>query len=107
MKEVVVLLGTVCCVLGLMVPPAPVTEPLTFQVLMGAEQVAFVPPFVPAQFQVQGPEPLTALALPAVQRLVVGALVAGVLLAEPHAPSTGSGVKVTLTEQSAVMAFVV
>ena len=56
---------------------------------MFAEQFAFVPPFDPAQVQVHGPVPLTALALPAVQRLLVGAVVKVPPLDEPHWPLTG------------------
>ena len=45
-----------------------------------------VPPFDPAQDQVQGPDPPTALAVPVEQRLVVGAVETVVLLDEPHVP---------------------
>ena len=49
--------------------------PLTGGLAMFAEQLAVEPPFDPAQLQVQGPLPVTVLALPAVQRLLVGAAV--------------------------------
>ena len=41
--------------------------------MMFAEQFTVEPPFVPAQVHVHGPEPATALAVPALQRSVVGA----------------------------------
>ena len=74
MKDVVAPLFTVTGVLGLMVPLVP-AEWVMVQVCMFAEQLAVEPPFDPAQVQVHGPAPLTALALPAVHRLVVGAAV--------------------------------
>ena len=74
---------------------------------MFAEQLAVEPPFDPAQLQVQGPLPVTVLALPAVHRLVVGAVVKTPWLAEPHWPSTGVAVNVAVTVQLAVIAFVV
>ena len=77
------------------------------ELCMAAEQLAVVPPFSPAQLQVQGPEPVTALALPVVQRLVLGAAVKVPPWAVPHAPSTGIGVNVAATVQLAVTAFVV
>ena len=106
MKEVVPLFVTVVTVLGLMVPLVP-AEGVTVQLCMAAEQLAVVPPFSPAQLQVQGPEPVTALALPVVQRLVLGAAVKVPPWAVPHAPSTGIGVNVAATVQLAVTAFVV
>ena len=63
--------------------------PLTGVVAIFAEQFAVEPPFDPAQVQVQGPLPPTVLALPAVQRLLAGAVVKVPPLAEPHWPLTG------------------
>src|SRR5512135_13995 len=71
-----------------MVPLLP-AEGVTVQVCMFAEQFAFEPPFDPAQVQVHGPLPLTVLALPALQRLLVGAVVKVPPLDEPHWPLTG------------------
>ena len=45
-----------------------------------------MPPFDPAQDQVQGPDPPTALAMPVEQRLVIGAVETVVLLDDPHVP---------------------
>ena len=36
------------------------------------EQAALAPPLIPAQFQAQGPEPVTAVGLPIEQRFVLG-----------------------------------
>ena len=109
MNDVVALSLTVCGVLGLMVPLLP-AEGVTVQAWgfpRFAEQLAVEPPFDPAQVQVHGPAPLTALALPAVQRLLVGAAVKTPLLAEPHWPLTGVAVNVAVTVQLAVTGFVV
>src|SRR5512135_1117516 len=87
-----------------MVPLPPVTELVTVQAWAFprfAWQLAVVPPFDPAQVQVHGPVPFTALALPAVHRLVVGAVVKIPLLAEPHWPLTGVAVNVAVTVQLA------
>jgi hypothetical protein len=105
-NDVVAPLLTVCWVLGLMVPLVP-AEGVTVQVWMFAEQLAVEPPFKPAQFQVHGPVPPTALAVPDVHRLVVGAAVKVPLLAEPHWPLTGAAVNVAVTVQLAVTGFVV
>ena len=106
MNDLLAALLTVCGVLGLMAPLLP-AEGVTVQVWMFAEQLAVVPPFDPAQVQVHGPVPLTELAVPAVHRLVEGAAVKVAPLAEPHTPLTGTGLNVTVTEQSAVTGFVV
>ena len=50
-----------------------------------------MPPFNPAQLQAQGPVPVTVEALPAEQRLVVGAVGTVVPFADPQAPFTGVG----------------
>ena len=55
-----------------------------------APQSTAVPPPVPWQIQVQGPEPDTGDAVPRLQRLEVGAALTVVLLAEPQMPLTGS-----------------
>lgn len=60
-----------------------------------AEQLAGSPPFNPAQLQLHGPLPLTALSAPELQRLVVGIVVNDWPLAKPHAPSTAPGVNAT------------
>ncbi len=56
---------------------------------MFAEQLAVVPPLDPVQLHVQGPVPLTDVAVPALQRLAVGAVVKVPPLDEPHTPFTG------------------
>ena len=75
MKDVVEPLLTVCTVLGLMAPLLP-AEGVTVQVWRFAEQFAVEPPPAPVQVQVHGlPLPVTELGVPALQRLVVGAVV--------------------------------
>ena len=74
MKDAVALFATVCGVLGLMVPLLP-ADGVTVQLARFAEQGAVEPPPAPVQFQVHGPVPVTVLAVPALHRLVVGALV--------------------------------
>src|SRR5262245_31912937 len=54
-----------------------------------AEQLAVVPPPVPAQLQVHGPLPLTAEGVPTAHRLVVGAEVRVWPFDEPQTPFTG------------------
>jgi hypothetical protein len=77
-------------------------------VLVCAEQLAVVPPSMPAQVQVHGPLPLTALGVPAVHRLV-GVRVRTAPLSLPQTPFTGVAItlKLAITVQSAVIAFVV
>ena len=104
MKDVVALFATVCAVAGLMVPLLP-ADGVTVQLCRFAEQVAVEPPFAPVQFQVHGlPVPVTALAVPAVHRLVVGADVNVPPFAVPHTPFWPN---VAATEQFAVIALVV
>ena len=103
MKDVVALLGTVCAVVGLMLPLLP-AEGVTVQVCMVAEQFAVEPPCAPVQVQVHGPVPATVLAAPALQRLVAGAAVNVPLSAVPHTPFW---LNVAVTEQLAVIAPVV
>jgi hypothetical protein len=59
-----------------------------------AEQDAVVALSMLSQFHVQGPLPETAVAVPALHRPVVGALVVATPLAGPHCPGmqTGAGV---------------
>ncbi len=106
MKVVVAPLTMGCGVLGLMEPFAP-AEGVTVQLVIAAEQFAVLPPLAPAQVQVQGPEPLTLLGVPTVQRFVVGALVNVPPLDEPQEPLTGSPVKLATTVQLAVIGLVV
>ncbi len=61
-------------------------------VLIAAEQAAEVPPLLPAQPQLQGPEPDTEEAVPAAQRLVVGAAESLVPFELPQDPFTATGV---------------
>ena len=53
-----------------------------------AEQDAVVPPLLPPQLHDHGPLPLTVDAVPALQRLAVGALVSLPPFEEPHVPLT-------------------
>ncbi len=76
-------------VVGTLVRSAPFDVPqlpLTAAGRSGAEQLAVVPPLLPAQLQLHGPLPLTAEAIPAEHKLLVGALVTATPLAEPQAP---------------------
>jgi hypothetical protein len=74
---------------GALLRSAPLDEPQApFVAAPCVAQLAFVPPFVPSQAQAQGPVPLTAVAVPTLQRLVAGLVVAVVPLAEPQAPWT-------------------
>ncbi len=63
----------------------PLSVAVTF---FEALQVAVDPPPDPAQVQVQGPEPETVEAVPAVQRFAAGALSSVVAFDEPQAPLT-------------------
>jgi hypothetical protein len=56
-----------------------------------AEQLAVVPPPEPAQVQLHGPLPLTADAVPVLQRLAVGLLVRSAPFEEPQTPLTAEG----------------
>jgi hypothetical protein len=71
-------LGALLAALPLAVPQEP------FTAAGGAEQLAVVPPLLPAQDQFHGPLPVTAEAAPALQRFVAGALLTATPLAEPH-----------------------
>jgi hypothetical protein len=61
--------GAAPTVVLLAAPQAPLTTVVTLRVDM---HCAVVPPFVPAQFQLNGPLPLTLDAVPLLQRLVAG-----------------------------------
>ena len=69
------------------VVPVPV-EPVEASV---SEHDAVLPPLLPAQVHDHGPLPLTVDAVPAVQRLAVGAVLTDAPFEEPHAPFTGGG----------------
>jgi hypothetical protein len=93
-------------VLGALLTATPLAEPQTPLTGVGvllAEQEEVVPPLLPSQLQLQGPVPVTEVALPAVQRLVVGALLTVLLLAVPQAPLTGVGEAVQVAEQEALV----
>ncbi len=62
------------------------------KVLRFAEQLDVVPPKRPVQFHVHGPEPATAVAVPAPHRLAVGAEGNDWPLADPQTPFTGDPV---------------
>ena len=74
---------------------------------MLAEQLAVEPPLDPVQLHAHGPLPLTAVAVPVLQRLVVGAEVNVPPLDEPHTPAMGFAENVAVTEQLPVIGFVV
>jgi hypothetical protein len=76
-------LGAVLTVVPLAVPQ----EPFTGEEATWAEQLAVVPPLLPAQDQFHGPLPLTAEAVPVVQSPVLGALLT-VPFAVPQEPFT-------------------
>jgi len=73
---------------GADVTPTPFADPHTPFCISGAEQDAFVPPFAPLQFHVQGPVPETAVAVPDEQRLELGALMVPTVSALPQVPLT-------------------
>jgi hypothetical protein len=57
----------------------------------GATQPTALPPFTPEQLHVQGPRPLTALLMPALQRPLRGVVRVGTPLAIPQTPLIGDG----------------
>ena len=71
---------------GLLVRSAAFEEPHAPFVLSSAEQVAVVPPSLPAQVHCHGPLPLTVEAVPVLQRFAVGLLLRSAAFEEPHAP---------------------
>jgi hypothetical protein len=68
--------------------PEPPDEPLELELPSKAPQKVEVPPLLAWHCQVHGPVPLTAVAVPDEQRLLVGALVRLWALDEPHMPLT-------------------
>ena len=71
-------------------PFAAPHAPLTGAGVSCAEHDAVLPPFVPAQLQLHGPEPLTPDAAPTMHRaLPEGAVLTVVPPAEPHTPLAG------------------
>ena len=55
-----------------------------------ALQLAVVPPLAPVHDHVHGPVPVTEVAVPAVQRFVVGIVATVVPFDEPHDPLIGA-----------------
>jgi hypothetical protein len=80
-------------VLGADVRLSPLLLPQEPLVTRLAEQLAFVPPFVPLQIHVHGPLPLTDDADPVLQRLAVGADVRSAPLLLPQDPLVGVELK--------------
>ena len=81
---------------GVGVPFAVPQEPeMTF---VNALQVVFVPPFTPLQLHDHGPvaAPSTAVAVPAEQRLVVGAVEKVLRLEEPQVPFMAAALVVNI-----------
>jgi hypothetical protein len=70
-------------------------------VLIDAEHDAVAPPSLPAQFQYQGPLPMTVDALPALQRLAVGAVLTAMPFALPHLPVISAEQRVNLLQLAA------
>src|ERR1700743_2230357 len=70
------------------VPGRPLGTPPDEPVATAREalQLAVVPPLLPAQLHFQGPLPLTAEAVPAEQRLLVGAVLSACPFTAPQAP---------------------
>jgi hypothetical protein len=66
-----------------------------------SEQVAVLPPLLPVQLHDHGPLPLTAEAVPAVQRFAVGLALTVAPFEEPQAPLTA--VEASLSEHVAVL----
>src|SRR5438874_9456025 len=57
----------------------------------GAEHEPVLPPFEPLHCQYHGPLPVTAVAVPALHRPEVGAVVVGTPFAGPHTPLIAFG----------------
>ena len=72
--------------LGAVVKPCPFDEPHAPLTSRLAEQFAVDPPFTPAHVQLHGPLPVTADAVPVLQRFELGALKRLCPFDEPHAP---------------------
>src|SRR6185437_2664227 len=81
--------GLVLVVAPYALPQTPLTG--VADAVLVAEQVAVVPPLLPAQVHDHGPVPLTADAVPALQRLAVGAVLKLPPFEEPQTPLTGVG----------------
>src|SRR5215472_9398544 len=67
-------------------PPSCMPQLVEPVVGSGAAHIAVVPPLEPAQLHENGPEPVTGDAVPAEQRLAVGAVAVAMPFADPHAP---------------------
>lgn len=68
--------------------------PLTGAGVKLAEHVAVAPPLVPVHVQFHGPVPVIVVAVPVLQKLIVGAVVNVPLSLEPQAPFTAIRLKV-------------
>ena len=93
-------LGAVLTALPLAVPQ----EPFTAEEATGAEQLAVVPPLLPAHDQFHGPLPVTAEAAPIVQSPVLGAVLTALPLAVPQEPFTAE--EATGAEQLTIVPLV-
>ena len=71
-------------------------EGLVFSTVVktAAEQLALVPPLLPAQPQVHGPDPLTEEAVPVAQRSADGLLTTLIPFVAPQAPLTATALQV-------------
>ena len=86
------------------VDPLDEVDPLGLEVVWrDAEHDAVLPPLLPAQFQRHGLLPVTVDAVPALQRLVVGALVRVAPFEEPQTPFTPCADASFTAEQVAVV----
>jgi hypothetical protein len=93
-------------VLGAPVTETPFAEPQTPLTGVaadcnGALHEEFAPPLPPSHIQAQGPLPVMAVAVPAEQRFVLGALVTATPVAEPQTPL--KAVETSGAEQDAVV----
>lgn len=81
-------------VVGVILTPTPFAlpqTPLTEVLVLLAEHDAVVPPLEPVHDHVHGPVPDTAVAVPAEQRFVVGAVLTVEPFEGPQAPFTAAG----------------
>jgi hypothetical protein len=85
-----------------LLPVAPIAPVLPVEASL-SEQVAVLPPLLPAQLHDHGPLPLTAEAVPAVQRFAVGLALTVAPFEEPQAPLTGVAEATFVAEQVAVL----
>ena len=88
----ILVVGATVNELPLLVPQLP----LTGESVKYAVQMAVEPPFNPVHVQFQGPYPVAVVALPAAQKLVVGATANEPPLLDPQVPMIG-GTIVTFT----------